>query len=360
MNIKWERLAAIAVCIAAAVGLLWLGGRLILSILLPFLIAWLLSLCITPLSERFARRLRLPPRLCAAIFLTVTLSLSVWLIGASVNRLLAELRGLIERFADGSALFEMMEKPFALLERMTARIGLFEQMGMGQSTVALRERLNDMVSGMLEKLLLSIGAELPRAAAGILAAMPSVLLFLTVTVIAGFYLCMDRQQIERAVASVIPLALKERLLKAREGFRQVSWRYLRAYLTLLLLTLAELFVGFCALRVDYPLLLAILISIVDLLPVLGVGTVLVPWAAVALIQRNFYLGFGLLILWLAVMLLRQVLEARLIGKSLGLHPLLSLLAGYAGWKCFGVIGMALGPVVAMLAKSLLTRLHRSE
>lgn len=137
-------------------------------------------------------------------------------------------------------------------------------------------------------------------------------------------------------------------------------RYLRAYLILLAITFLCLFVGFSILGVDYAFLLALLTAVVDMLPVLGVGTVLIPWAAVMLLQERFYLGFGLLILYGVMLILRQIMEPRLVGKSLGLHPVLTLFAGYAGWRLFGVIGMILGPPVAMLLRIALGAKVREE
>ena len=127
-------------------------------------------------------------------------------------------------------------------------------------------------------------------------------------------------------------------------FRSPRWN---RWLPILLL------VGFLVLNVDYAFLLALVIAVLDMLPVLGVGTVLIPWALWAFFQRNFYLGFGLAILYLVMLILRQIIEPKLLGKSLGIHPLLTLFAGYAGWQLFGFLGMLLGPVAAMMIKNLL-------
>ena len=117
-RVRWERLAAMAICAAAGAALLWLGVRVVFSFLMPFLLAWLLSLGLTPLSERVARRLRLPQKLCAVVLLTLTLALLVFLVGASVNRLLRELQALLARllenghFPDGvvSGSFDYFER----------------------------------------------------------------------------------------------------------------------------------------------------------------------------------------------------------------------------------------------------------
>ena len=119
----------------------------------------------------------------------------------------------------------------------------------------------------------------------------------------------------------------------------------------MLITFSILLIGFLILKIPYALLLALLSAIVDMLPVLGVGTVLIPWAAVLLLQKNYYLGFALLILYAVCVLVRQVAEPKLIGKSLGLHPVLTLFATYVGFELFGVIGMLLAPFLALLART---------
>ena len=107
-------------------------------------------------------------------------------------------------------------------------------------------------------------------------------------------------------------------------------------------------------------MLAFLIALADLLPVIGVGTILIPWGIVMLLQKNFYLGFGLLILYLVISLIRQVAEPKVLGKSLGLHPLLTLFATYVGFSLFGLLGMILAPIVALVAKRLLSSQMKTQ
>lgn len=360
-QIRWERLASIAICLAAGGVLVWLGARAVFSFLLPFLLAWLLSLCIMPVSERLAKRLHLPQKLCAAVLLTLVLSLLLFLIGASLNRLLRELQALLSRLLESGNFPESaVSDSFDYFEKVTSGIGFLSRIEAGERYSVFRERFNSTVSELIGSAVSAMSAEVPRAAGRLIAAIPSVLLFAAVTVIAGFYFCMDRRRIETALLELLPEGIRKRVPELRERAKHFSWRYIRAYLLLLLLTFAELFLGLTVLRVEYAFLLAMLIAVVDILPVLGVGTVLVPWAAVELIRKNFYLGIGLLILYLAVTVLRQILEPKLVGHSLGIHPLLALLAGYGGWKCFGVIGMALGPMVALFIKGALSLARRSS
>ena len=351
-EIKWERLASIIICVAAGGVALWYGGRLLLSLLLPFLLGWGVALCITPLAERISRRLRISAKLCSVVLLLLSLSLLLLLIGASVSRLIRELQALLARLLESEA-FTNEGESYDFFARMTFGIGLPERFRDAERYAAFRSRFNEMIREALVGAVTSLSAQLPQVAARIISAMPSILLFVAITVIAGFYFCVDRRRIERAIHALIPSRLRERLPLWRERVRRFSWRYVRAYLILLLLTFGELFLGFTVLRVEYAFLIALVAAAVDILPVLGVGIILAPWAIVELLKRNFKLGVGLLVLYLTVSIVRQIIEPRLVGKSLGMHPLWALLAGYAGWRLFGVFGMVLGPVFFLVAKSLL-------
>ena len=353
-EMNWNRWASIAVCATAAGALIWLLGRVLALYLLPFVLAWLLSLCLASPAERIARRLHCSPKICSILLFTADLCLMVLLIGASVNRLLRELQGLLTRLLEGGELSEMiLAGKSDYFGSVLSGMKLFERFAGSQSGAAFRARFNQMVGNALTDVLASVSAEIPRVAARIISGMPSVLLFIGVTVIAGFYFCVDRHGIENRLLSLLPKGIRERIPAWGRGIKQVSFRYLRAYLWLLLLTFSELFIGFCILRVEYAFLLAALIAVVDLLPILGVGTVLIPWAVIEMINRNARFGIGLLILSGTVSVLHQILEPKLVGKSLGLHPLLTLMAGYVGYRSFGFLGMAVAPFVALLCKSLI-------
>ena len=353
-SLNWERWAAMAICIAATIAAIWLGGRLVVTCLLPFILAWGLSLLITPAAERISRRLHCSTKLCAILLLTGALCSIVFLIGVSVNRLLAELQGLLNRLLDQGNLTEgILAGKLNYFDDVVAKTGIFGRLADSGYTAAFRERFNEMVNNALSDAISAASAELPRVAAKMIAAMPSVLLFIAVTVIAGFYFCVDRRGIEEGVMRLLPNSIRQKVPRWRQNIKRGSFRYLKAYLVLLLLTFAQLFLGFCILRVEYAFLLAALIALVDILPVFGVGTVLIPWAAVELLRRQLRLGIGLLILYGVVSLVHQVTEPKLVGKSLGLHPLLTLAAGYVGFQLFGVLGMALAPLVALLLKGAL-------
>lgn len=352
MERKWETRAAIVICAAAGVAAVLLGLRLLFGVLLPFALAWGLSLVVSPAANALSKRTHIPRKAWAVLLLVLTLGLLAAGISAGVARGIRELEELLaDLLAEGVP--DESGEAFDWFGRITAGVGLFRRAGVGEKYRMFRGEFNAMVGEMLSSFAGALSAKLPTVAGKLISAMPSALLFVLVTVIAGFYFCVEPERVWDFLSAHLPRRPAEKIPSLRARAKALSFRYLRAYLLILFATFVQLFVGFLILRVRYAFLLSLLIAVVDFLPVLGVGTVLIPWAIVALLQKNFYLGFGLLILLAAVTVLRQILEPRLVGKSLGLHPLAALIAGYAGWRWFGFLGMALGPVAATAVGALL-------
>ena len=346
-----ERLIDLLLCAVLGGAALYLGLRFLLPVLLPFLLALGISAAIMPAAKRVAQRSGISERVCAVVLFFLLLAALTLTVGWSVSRLLREVGELLGRLLSEYGSFDgAVNAALSYLEGVLLRTGLFSEDG-GE----LRERLYRMIGEFLPTVLSTLASGVSALAGGLFRALPDFLLATVVTVIAGFYFCFDREGIARGVREALPEGIQARLERWKGRMRHLSLRYLRAYLLLLLVTLALLLVGFWILGVRYAFLLASVTAVVDFLPVLGIGTILLPWAAVVLIRGNYYLGFGLLILYGAAMLLRQILEPRLVGKSLGMHPLLTVVATYAGWKLFGVIGMLIAPFAAVLLKGILRR-----
>lgn len=182
---------------------------------------------------------------------------------------------------------------------------------------------------------------------------PKAMIFTLVSVISAFYFSMDLKKVNSQVLSVFPLKWQERGKRLKNLLLGTTFKYLRAYLLIMLITFSLLFVGFSVLKIKYALILSALFALIDFLPVLGVGALLVPWGIFELIRGNFKLGIGLIVMYLVIAVVRQVTEPKIIGANFGIHPLLTLFSMYMGLSLFGVTGMVLGPVAAVTAKGIL-------
>lgn len=334
-SINWERLAALLFCILGGGALLFFVGRFLLLCLLPFLAGALLAALARIPARRLARGRPRRLRGLTLLFFLLLLLLSVTLLGLGTSRLVAEAGHLLEELeaADPST-------PWA---------SLFGGTG------ADRRPLSALATQLLTTALEGLASLLPTLLSHLAVTLPSALLFLLLTLVSGFYFCLERQPL----TAHLPLTLQTRLSTWRTHLFGVSLRYLRAYLLLFGVTAGEMLLGFLLLRVRYAVLLSLLVAAVDLLPVLGVGSILLPWSLLAFLRGSLPLGFGLLALYLLSVLVRQLIEPRILGGSLGLHPLLTLFAGYAGYRLFGVPGLLLGPPVALLCKTLSLQLRTS-
>ncbi len=347
----WLRRAALLFCFAVGVLLAVPTVRFVFPVLFPFVLSWCLAHCVLPAAERISGKTGIPQRSMSVILLLSVLLLLVCGIGFLGKRLLAELKDLVTVFLQQEGGGEdLFGAPLDALSRILERLGIDAREG-----EAPRAWFRELAGNALSRL----GAMLPDVMGRLITALPSFLFSLFVTVIAGFYFCMDPQM----PIKYLPDRWRREWEKRSAGVKRLLGRFWRAYLLLWLITLGELWVGFLMLRVPRALLLALAVSLVDILPVLGVGTVLIPWAVFAFLQRNYFLGFGLALLYLAVSLIRQVMEPRLVGKSLGMPPLLTLIASYAGWRWFGVAGAVLAPFAILLLRvpvELLFKMIKSD
>ena len=129
--------------------------------------------------------------------------------------------------------------------------------------------------------------------------------------------------------------------------------WIKAQLILMTITFTELNIGFLIMKVENSLLLSLLIAVVDALPILGTGTILIPWAIIKLISGDYRLGISLLLLYLIVIIVRQLIEPKIVGKQIGMYPLLTLFAMYTGLQAMGFAGMIVGPIIVLIIKSIL-------
>ena len=357
-SLNWQKTASLLFCAAAGLLALWLTFRYALGILLPFLPAYLLSRIVKPLSERLTKRTKLPRSLSAAVPVILGAGLLSALTVGGLRRGMLELTRLAEGLtADTEGLTRAVESVLSRVRSLSAHIPLLRRFEDAPFYADLCEAVDRAVESGVARLTETVTSRLPNAAVSVAGFVPSAFIFLTVTLLACYYFTADDGRLSRGVAAffarLTPAPLRDRLPPIGRRLRRLGRQYLRACLLLGLMTFCLSFIGLAILRIPYAFIFALLLATVDLLPLLGTGIVLLPWAAVSLLLGQVRLGIGLLVLYAVTTLVRQVLEPKLIGDGLGLHPLLSLFSMYAGLKLFGVGGMILAPLAAAGVRAVL-------
>ena len=167
-------------------------------------------------------------------------------------------------------------------------------------------------------------------------------------------------KIAALITSVLPTRITDVIKKFRNSTLSVIKKYISSYLLILLMTYAIMLTGLWILRVEHVWVIALLIAVLDILPVLGVGTVLIPWSIFSFAEGNRALGIGLILLFVANAIIRQLAEPKIVGKSLNLHPIITLMMIYVGLSLFGIFGAIILPVIAVSIGVILKRDDSAE
>ena len=330
--------------------LLWLAGlyiffRWLLLALLPFLLALGLAAIMEPLVQQVRRRLRVRRSFAAAAVTTLLLLT----IGGAAALLLIRL--VLELQAWSSRLPEAVEQFPQLWNGMLDKVDSWY----AGCPAFLRSALDGMARQLMEEgpsLAGTASTWLMEAVSALLAALPGIGLFLVTTVLAIYFTSLSYPAILSFLKRQLPEEWQKRCRSAAQCCRSTILKWMRAELLLILLTFSILLAGFIWMGLDYALLAAAFTALVDALPVLGVGAVLIPWAILSLLLGSTGRGLALLALYAVTTLTHSLVEPKLLAGQADLPPISALLAMYLGFHFMGVGGMILLPVFLLLVKQL--------
>lgn len=344
-NEGYKKILVISAYIILGVAVAVITVRYLLEPALPFLFAWMVAMILRPAIRRITKRTGLPEKAVSVVCIIFVLSLVIGVVTVIFGRLASELKGIGEHLmqdAEGA-----VGDIFDYIERISEKLPFAD----GGDTDAA-ERIRSSVLSMVEGAVSSFSAKVPEAVLDVVAALPSVLLFTIALIMATFYMGADLKGINSFIVGLVPKQSRERLFEAKQKLADAGIKYVRAYLLILFITFVQLLVGFLCLKIPYALTLASVIALIDILPILGVGTALVPWSVVMFIRGDRFLGIGLLIIFVVIWIVRQVIEPKIVGHSMGISPLVTLIAMYSGYKLIGFSGLFIFPLVIILIKNL--------
>ena len=181
---------------------------------------------------------------------------------------------------------------------------------------------------------------------------PNIMIYIIITFLATLFLVTDRRTIARYLSDTFPNKLLNKITNVIKNSLKSLGSYLKAQCIIISITFVELLIAFSILKQPYPLTLAIIVAIVDALPILGTGTILLPWAVYSAITGQIGFGIALLAVYLIITVVRQLVEPRIVGQNIGVHPFITLVAMYVGFKIFGLFGLVVGPVVMVIFKNV--------
>lgn len=336
----------------AAAGAAAIGAFLLVRLgflFAPFILAFLIASLLEPVIKLLGRSIGIKRRFAVPLSLGIFLAVPGFLLAIAAVRLAAELKSfsrLLPGFLSGwyGYAADFMERVRSGGTRIPPELA--------ENTGSIIGNLLNSLAGLADNII--------KGALSTAVSIPQAFVFILTTIMAAYFLSSGRPSISGFIRRQLPDSWHDRLNIFKKAILSALSGYLKAALILMAITFSVLYAGFCFMHLDYPLLLAFLISAVDALPVVGTGVVLLPWALCAYITGNVPLGSSIIIIYALVLVIRQLTEPRIVGKQIGLHPLVTLAAMYAGYQLDGVMGLITGPVAVLLVKSIMKAIYRDK
>ena len=314
--------------------LILLAVRFLFIYLFPFIIGVAVTVLVQKPANITSKALKIEKGICAVFYVLlcyviIILSLVFIAFKLSVH--------IIDFISEYNIIFEGLTDTATYFSDMIGTLGK-----------EMPTFVTDFIKSSLENLIKSFSDYISSAAKNTAKIMPTLLTGSIVTFIASCYISKDFDRFKCSLGSVVSEKYKLVFYEIKDLMKNNIIKVLKGYLKLLIITFAELFAGLLLLESERALQLALLISLLDLLPVFGTGTVLIPWGIYKIATGDYFFGAGLIILYLAITILRNIIEPKIIGKQIGLHPLITLIAVFLGFRLLGIFGIFIFPLAVMV------------
>lgn len=323
-------------------------GPKVLAFFLPFVIGWIISMIANPLVKFLERKLKIVRKHSSVLIIICSLAAIVAVLYFGAVKIGTETVDFV------SGLPELYEKAEVEFKEIGNNLqGVYDRLpgNIQKSLNELSKDLNTYIAGAIQ----AVGAPTVSAAGRFAKNLPSLLISIIVTLLSSYFFIAEREEIVENIKKITPDSVQDRVSLVIANLKTAVGGYFKAQFKIMGVVFVILLIGFLILKVDYAVLLAFLISFLDFLPFFGTGTALLPWALFHVLSGDYQMAVGLLIIYAASQLIRQLIQPKMVGDSMGLKPLPTLLFLFIGYRVEGVIGM----IVAVPLGMILINLYRA-
>ncbi len=332
--------------------LVYLAFKYVLAVLMPFVLAFIIAAVLRPVVKFIKKHMKFKLRLASTIVIVLFYCTVGALLCLCVIRVTMALIGMMETLPEyyKNTLMPSVESLLSTIQEKLHIIDPDISLEINTVMAWLAGRLQEMT-------------KIVDTAFSFITSIPSVLVSVLITIIATFFISADYEHIGKWCIAQFPERTQHSIIEIKTYITTILLKYIRSYALILLITFTELFVSLSVADLIFPTLIgsigkcaliSCLIAIFDILPIVGTGTILIPWGIISLIQGQYGIGICLLVIYVMITVIRQVIEPKIVGKQVGLHPVATLMAMVSGTAMFGIIGLFGFPI----ALALLTDLNR--
>ncbi len=352
------------------IALFYLFMKYAFGLVSPFIIAFAIAMFLQKPIRAISKKTKIKKGVIGAVSVLLIISLIVTAVVFVGYRLVLEFKGL------GEYLMSLVDDLPRLIQ--SAEAWILDKIAFLPDSV--EKTASDAISGIVDNLLLATQEDLPQASVdspvnfggidfstiatplgGLLSTamqIPAVFTAVLIGIIACFFITCDYDGFTNMIKDNLSEEHEKALVRTKRLLGEILGKMLKSYATLIFITFCEVSIGLNILKLigvyegGYIIAISICTAIVDILPVLGTGTIMVPWAIYNLFTGNIGLGIGLLVLYALITVIRQILEPRLVAMNVGIHPVVTLAGMYLGVQLFGFLGIFILPITFILVKAL--------
>ena len=313
---------------------------------MPFLIAFIISLIIEPAIRYLMKKTKMTRKMSSIIIFIIVFSIIIGVITWGIISLISESTNLLQ------TLNIYIDKAYTQIQDVIGKLEI--------TKISISNNVLDIAQNASRELLLKISTWLTQFLTkliNIVTSIPVMGIYTVITILSVYFICTDKIYILDLMEHHMS---KKWVQKIGTHIKEISKSlggYLKAEAILVLVSFAISVIGlyffkFIGMNIKYPLLIALGIGFVDALPILGSGTVMLPWAIISALNGDLKLGIAVIVLWIIMSIVRQILEPKIVSGKIGIHPIFTLIAMYTGFKIIGVMGMLVGPIVLIILKNI--------
>lgn len=312
---------------------------------MPFVTGWIIALIASPLVHFFEKRLKIRRKAGTAFVIISVIALVIlagYLIGAQLVEQIAEFIG------DVPKLWEAAQEDFAQIgEKLSVALKYLPselQLTINSITGNVQEYFGGIMESISEPTITALG--------NFVGSLPNIVISVIMSLLFAYFYVADKDYLSGLLEKAIPDSVLVRLQMIKRGLTKAVGGYFKAQLKIEVWMYLLLGIGFFILQVKYAFLIAIGVAILDLLPFFGTGTVLIPWAIIKFLSADYKMVIGLLIIWGVGQLARQLIQPKIVGDSVGLAPIPTIILLFVGYRVAGVIGMIIAVPIGIIILNL--------
>lgn len=333
---KYIRYTIITILIIAGIFLI----PVFLKLFLPFIIAFLVASSCQRVLDFLNKKLKLHRGISSALIITLLVGLVSWILFLLFSKLFVQLKSFLDVMPET---LERLRETFVALSDKFNRI----YMGFSPNFREFFDSFNFQLAEYLKSAITPITSGALDIAKRFAVSLPDIVIFFFMFLLSTFFITKDYALIQGFFRETCPKKVQDALRSFKNTAFSAFLTYLKAQAILMSITFTVVSIALLIIGADYPFVMGIIVGFVDALPFFGTAIVLIPWAIISVLNGNYMFALGLVIIQAIAFVVRQLLEPKVLSSQIGIHPLITLVSIYIGLNIFGILGIILGPILAL-------------